>query len=38
MASFKPEVHFLRFSTMVSEVKAVTSKVRQWLDSGVGPK
>ena len=34
IASFKPHVKFLRFSTMVSEVKAVTAKVRQWLDSG----
>lgn len=34
--SFKPHVKFLRFSTMVSEVKAVTAKVRQWLDRGAG--
>lgn len=35
VVSFKSNVHFLRFSTMVSEVKAVTAQVRQWLDSGV---
>ena len=34
LMSFSPKVQFLRFSTMVSEIKAVTAKVRQWLDSG----
>ena len=35
---FPPHIHFLRFSTMVAEVKDVTAKVRQWLDKGVAPK